>query len=107
MPTVPFAPCAVPWCQGNHPGSPGTHTGNLDSFQVADATVTAALRQEADAPAVVRVLVEVQGRARHLDVAVETAAALGHIITALGTPTVFDFAAALTRAATLRAQGHA
>lgn len=106
MGNVPSPRCPA-WCTARHATNPDLHTAVLDSFQGDEEIVTAALYQLGDAAPVLRLLVEEAGQVDFIELPSKTAASLGDIVRILGTPTVFDFAAALTRGAALLGTGKA
>ncbi|MFC7382839.1 hypothetical protein [Sphaerisporangium rhizosphaerae] len=96
------------WCEVLVPHT--VHSADLDTFDGRGVTVAVELRQDGDAPAVVRVFVAETGvdygeDYPHADLTVEAAVLLGRAATGLGTPTVFDFAAALSRGRVLAGGG--
>lgn len=107
MPTVQRPPCPIPWCTSDTTDPLGhahtEHAVRLATFERAEVLVDVELHQDgAGAPRVrVYVYTEQMEKLTFTGIPADAADELGRVIAALGTPMVFDFAAALTRAASL------
>lgn len=101
MGNVPSPPCPVLWCTTGPAHT--THSAVLAELEHAGVSVAVELYQEAAGVPRVRLFVEEGDALTFTHVPAGAADELGRIITALGTPLAFEFAAALTRGATLLA----